>query len=118
MDNNEKTALILQNTSTLVQKDLGVDYIPEDVTEQELLNFLERFVKDLLDNNMERLFYVLYRLDINEAKVHQALLPYAKEPPHEALAMLIFKREQQKAATRLEYSSSNYDYEDDDVEKW
>lgn len=117
MDNTEKTALILRNTSILVQKDLEVEGIPEEVSEQALLDFLERFIKDLLDNNMERLFYVLYRLDINEQKAHQALSPYSEEPPHQALAMLIYKREQQKATTRLEYSSYDYE-EDDEVEKW
>lgn len=116
MENTEKNALILQNTSTLVQNDLGIEYIPNDVTERDLLDFLERFVRDLLDNNMERLFYVLYRLDINETKVHKALSPFSKEPPHEVLAQLIFLREQQKAKTRLEYISK--DEEDDEVSPW
>lgn len=100
----EKQALILQQTSAFVQKDFEVDYIPEDVTEQELIAFLEQFIQGLLDNNMEQLFYVLYRLDINEHKVHQALNPAAVEPPHKVLAQLIFQREQQKAKTRIEYN--------------
>jgi hypothetical protein len=100
----EKQALILQQTSAFVQKDFEVENIPEDVTEQELIDFLEQFVQTLLDTNMEQLFYVLYRLDINEFKVHQALNPAAIEPPHKALAQLIFQREKQKAKTRIEYN--------------
>jgi len=100
----EKQALILQQTSAFVQKDFEVEHIPEDVTEVELLEFLEQFVQNLLDTNMEQLFYVLYRLDINEYKVHQALNPAAIELPHKTLAQLIFQREKQKAKTRIEYN--------------
>lgn len=100
----EKQALILQQTSAFVQKDFEVEYIPEDVTEQELIDFLEQFVQNLLDTDMKQLFYVLYRLDINEYKVHQALNPLAIEAPHKSLAQLIFQREKQKAKTRIEYN--------------
>lgn len=108
----EKQALILQQTSAFVQKDFEVEHIPKDVTEQELLQFLEQFVLELLDNNMEQLFYVLYRLDINEQKVHRALHPAASEPPHKVLAALIFEREKQKARTRIEYNE-RYEEEGD-----
>lgn len=101
--------LVLQQMVTFVQKDFGLEQIPSDVTEADLLGFLEHFIRDLLDHNMERLFYVLYRLDINEQKVHQALAPYALEPPHQVLAMLIFQREKQKAKTRVEYAQQNHE---------
>ena len=113
----EKEALILQQTSAFVQKDFEVDYIPEDVTEAELLEFLENFIENLIDTDMERLFYVLYRLDINEQKVHQALSPYSKEMPHKVLAELIFKREKQKATTRIEYEAQELE-DDDEVAPW
>jgi hypothetical protein len=100
----EKQALILQQTSAFVQKDFEIEYIPEDVTEEELIDFLEQFVQNLLDTNMKQLFYVLYRLDINEHKVHQALDPAAIEPPYKTVAQLIFQREKQKAKTRIEYN--------------
>jgi hypothetical protein len=112
MDNN---ALILQQTSAFVKKDFEIDYIPEDVTEEELLTFLREYIYDLIDKDMKQLFYILYRLDINEQKVHKALNPLSKEAPHEVLALLIFEREKQKAKTRIEYS--NYDQEDD-CEAW
>lgn len=105
----EKQALILQQTSAFVQKDFEVEHIPENVTEQELINFLEQFVQNLLDTDMKQLFYVLYRLDINEQKVHQALDPSAIELPHKTLAQLIFNRERQKAKTRIEYNERNAD---------
>ena len=109
----EKGDLILKETSALVQKDFSLDYIPENITEKELMDFLERFIQDLLDTNMERLFYVLYRLDINEQKVHKALSPFSETPPHQALAQMIFDREKQKATTRIEYSDYRYENEDE-----
>lgn len=111
----DKEALVLKETAALVQKDFEVEHIPADVTAAELLDFLERFIQDLIEHNLERLFYVLYRLDIDEQRVHQALSPYAVELPHKVLAQLIFNREQQKARTRLEYADKSYD---DDVETW
>ena len=108
----EKQALILQQTSAFVQKDFEIEYIPEDVTEEELIDFLEQFVQNLLDTNMKQLFYLLYRLDINEHKVHKALNPAAIELPHKAVAQLIFHREKQKAKTRIEYNE-RYEEEGD-----
>ena len=102
-----KQVLILKQTSAFVQKDFEVDSIPEDVTEEELLDFLKRYIYDLLDNNMERLFYLMYRLDINEQKVQEALSPKAEKPPHELIAKLIYSREKQKALSRIEYTTRN-----------
>lgn len=110
-------ALILQQTSAFVKKDFEVESMPEDVTEDELIDFLERFVLDLIDRNLEKLFWALYRLDINEQKVHRALMPTAKEPPHKVIAKLIFDREMQKAKTRIEYAQKESEA-DDDVQTW
>ena len=104
-----KQALILKQTSAFVQKDFEIDYIPEDVTEEELLDFLNRYIYDLLDSDMGRLFYLMYRLDINEQKVYTALSPKADQPPNEMIAKLIFLREKQKAQSRIEYTIRNAD---------
>lgn len=105
----KKELLVLQQTAAFVQKDFEVEHIPSDVTEAELLAFLEHFIQNLIDNDLEQLFYILYRLDINERKVHQALAPSASELPHQVLAQLIFQREKQKAITRIEYAAENKD---------
>lgn len=102
------TDLVLQQTAWFVQKDFEVEEaIPEDVTESELLYFISEKIQTWLDTNMEHLFYVLYRLDINEWKVHQALAPTAPDPPHQTIAQLILDREKQKAAARLYYSQQH-----------
>lgn len=108
----EKEQLVLQQTLSFVQKDFELNPFPEGITAAELLAFLEQFVQELIDHNLERLFYVLYRLDINEQKVHQALAPTAKDLPHKVLAQLIFQREYQKAQTRIAYAEKNKDVGD------
>jgi len=107
------TDLVLQQTTWFIQKDFELEEVlPEDVTEEELLHFIGEQVKHWLDTNMEHLFYVLYRLDINEPKVHQALAPTAIEPPHQAIAKLILDREIQKAEARLYYCQKDTDQGD------
>ncbi len=102
---NPPNALILTETTTLIQKDFEVENIPHDVSEKELIDFLSQKIREWLDHNMEHLFYILYRLDIEETKVHLALSPNCPTPPHEALALLIWQREKQKAITRLAYKN-------------
>ena len=98
---NKKT-LILKQITTFVKKDFDIDHVPENITEEELLDFLNRYIYDLLDTDLNRLFYLLYRLDINEEKVHHALSPKSEQAPHKAIAKLIFLREKQKATSRIE----------------
>lgn len=94
---------LLQETSLLLRKDLEINSIPPDVTEKEIIDFLERLVESLLDGQMERLFYFMYRLDIDELKIRKALHPESIDPPHKAIARLMFDREIQKAQSRLDY---------------
>ena len=56
---NKKT-LILKQITAFVKKDFDLDHVPANITEEELLDFLNRFIYDLLDNDLERLFYLLY----------------------------------------------------------
>ncbi len=73
-----KKTLILKQMSVFIQKYFEIDTIPANVNEEELLDFLERYIYDLIDRDMERLFYLMYRLDINEKKVRAALSPKSK----------------------------------------
>ncbi|MDC0231321.1 hypothetical protein OAK19_05085 [Aureispira] len=109
---NKKT-LILNQISAFVKKDFDIDHVPPNITEEEILDFLNRFIYDLIDNDLKRLFYLLYRLDINEQKVHNALSPKSEQAPHKAIAKLIFLREKQKAVSRIEYSEQNIEEDGD-----
>lgn len=109
----DNQVLILQQTAIFVQKDFEVESIPKNVTEEELLAYLGQVVYQWIDSNMEHLFYVLYRLDINEKKVSLALDPTALVAPHKAIAQLILDREKQKAKSRIEYNKKSEEVEGD-----
>lgn len=93
---------ILQHTTKFIQQDFQLEELPPVLDEAALLAFLTRLVEELLEHNLERLFWVFYRLDVSEEKVHAALALDAQEPAAPALAALILEREQQKAQVRLE----------------
>ncbi len=64
-------------------------------------------IAELIDRNPERLKWILYRIDVPEQKLMEAL---AEHPAHEApgiMADLIIEREQAKARTREQYRSEN-----------
>lgn len=57
----------------------------------------------LISHNMERLLWILYRVDVDEARLQQLI---AKNPPSEAaglIANLIIERQLEKAETRARY---------------
>lgn len=106
---------LLQHTTALIQQDFQLEELPPMLDEAAILDFLTRLMEDLLERNLERLFWVLYRLDIDEYKAHQALSLQAKEPAAPALAALILTREKQKAQSRLDYQQ---EATEDDITPW
>ncbi len=108
---------LLQHTAALVQQDFQLEELPFFEGEAELLAFLTQLVEPLLEGDLERLFWVLYRLDIDEQKAHDALSLQAKTPPAPTLAALILAREKQKAQSRLHYIPPAT-AEDEDVTPW
>ncbi|MFK7798372.1 MAG: hypothetical protein AB8E82_13045 [Aureispira sp.] len=93
---------LLQHTTHLIQQDFQLEKLPPALDEATLLEFLTQLVEELLEHNLERLFWMFYRLDVAEEKVHAALALNTQEPAAPALAALILAREQQKAQARLE----------------
>ena len=101
-------------TGKLVNKDFELaqsDFISEEDLERALSAVIHR----MIDHDLERLFSILYRLDVNEQKVHAALRKNNDIPPHIAIAKLIIKRHKEKLETRLKYKQ---DKDDNSVEKW
>lgn len=109
---------IIQETIKLLSGDLEIEpkYFPVVVEENEAWEKLGELIAEkvlyLMENDVEQLKYVLYRLDINERKVKTVL---AESPFGEAasgIADLILKREIEKAQTRQQYGSSAGDWLD------
>ena len=96
MANKLTEALVLAN------KDFNLDLSSTEVTTAEDFQLiLAKLIRHLLDNDFERLINGLYRIDVSEEKVKQALS--ASGDIAEEIATLIIKREMQKVETRRKY---------------
>lgn len=109
---------IIYETIKLLSSDLEIDhsYFPVSSNEDDVWAKMRSIVAEkvfyLMENDVEQLKYILYRLDINERKVKTVL---AEAPFGEAaagIAELILIREMEKARTRQQYSAGAGDWLD------
>ena len=97
-----------------ISKDLAIE-LPEKITCEELLEKLAAHINQLINHNFQQLIYILYRVDINEAKLKQLLKENHGEDAGKIIARLIIARQLQKVKTRNEFKSKE-DIPGDD--KW
>ena len=98
MANNLTEALVLAN------KDFNLDISSTEVsTGEDFQLILAKLIRHLLDNDFERLINGLYRIDVSEEKVKQALS--ASGDIAEEITTLIIKREMQKVETRRKHKN-------------
>jgi hypothetical protein len=114
MEEDNKALLVM--TSGLVKKDFELSVVEDNfITEEALEKALAERIFEMIAHDLEHLFSILYRLDVNERKVHAALQPDNYIPGNIAVARLIIARQKEKAATRLKYKQ---DVQDEEVEEW
>lgn len=93
----------------LISKDLQLDEEDSLIGEEEKpdLNFfhqrLTQLILYLFEHDMHRLLHAMYRLDVSEAKFHEAMQSNDKDEAASRIADLVLKREMQKVKTRLHY---------------
>ena len=80
----------------------------EHLDEKALLEFFTRRVEEMIRTDLDLLLSSLYRLDVDEHKIHQALRS-TTVPPAEGIAALIIERQKEKIETRKKYSSGSGD---------
>ncbi|PTX19436.1 hypothetical protein C8N40_104168 [Pontibacter mucosus] len=94
---------LLAGTTNHLQRIFDVENLP--ATNLEALEFkLAHIVQQLLRNDFSRLLHILYRIDVDEQKVKEAMIDADEEIIATRIARLIIKREIQKAEIRLRYS--------------
>jgi hypothetical protein len=74
--------------------------------EQDLLLLIQDRVSYLLHHDKDLLLSYLYRLDIEEQKINNALMPGAGISAESAIAHLILERQKQRAETKKKYKQS------------
>ncbi len=106
---------VLKTTTELITRDFEIEQSSEDlVSEEQLLDMLAERIAFLIENRMEFLLSLMYRLDVNEAKVHAALSPFAPEPAHIGIAKLVLERQKQRAFTKQHYRQQPLQ----DIDEW
>jgi hypothetical protein len=92
----------LSQALALANKDFNLE-IPETevASTKEFQHLLSQLIRHLLDHDFERLLNGLYRIDVSEDKVKQAMA--SADNVAEAIALLIIEREMQKVVTREKY---------------
>ena len=99
----EYSAVILADTNRQLQKIFETDDDLVYSNLQELQHRVEKMVLYLLRKDLSRLLHILYRIDVDEQKVKQAMLAPSEEEVAARIGKLIIKRELQKAQTRFIY---------------
>lgn len=76
---------------------------------------LERVIHELINHDFQKLVQILYRLDIPEKKLREALRDQSQELAGPIIARLIIEREAQKKAAREQFRQQGPIPDD---EKW
>lgn len=78
--------------------------IPESsIDDEEMVQILAEKVQAYLDYNIGLLMSYLYRLDVSEKSIKDALLNADEDAGHIALARLIWERQKKRLQTKSEY---------------
>lgn len=101
MDIISKNALASINNSLISEEDIDLK------TEDDILNFIEFRVGNLLDRSPELLMSYMYRLDIAEHKIQTIFKFKATEPIARQLAKLIWTRQKQRVKSKMDHKKGN-----------
>lgn len=74
----------------------------EPADEAAMLDLIAARVSELIADEPDLLFSYMYRLDIDQDKIEEALIP-GNEPVEMQLARLILTRQKQRLATKARY---------------
>ena len=96
---------VIHQTTELFIRDFRIDMEIPQLQETELLDMIADVVAQLMEKRFEFLIQTLYRLDVDEDKMRNALAPTNPEPANLSLAKAILERQKRKVLTRHQYRS-------------
>ena len=100
--------------SVFTSFEIDQSYLPvaenEDERFHELRKILIRRIEELIEKDVEKLKWILYRIDVSEKKVHEALATNAQLHYPDLLADLIIERQIEKARTRASFNEGPSDW--------
>jgi hypothetical protein len=96
-----------------ITTNFGIE-IKEHLTREKLIEHLAYHINDLVNNDFQKLVFLLYKIDVNENKLNEALQNMHTDSPS-IIAALIIDRELEKMESRKNNTKqSGYSEE----EKW
>ena len=90
--------------------------LPEQVSEEELINQLSIKINELIQTDFEQLVRLLYRIDVSEPKLKQLLKEYPDADAGKLIATMIVERQLQKQKSRQQFRQRDDMIPDE--EKW
>ena len=92
-------------------------HLPGTVNEmQDAEIYLSDKMNELIKSDFNHLVQILYRIDVNEAKLKQVLKDNSNEDAGKIIAALIIERQQQKTKSRQQFSQQDDNFSEE--EKW
>lgn len=91
-------------------------HLPGVVNEmQDAENFLAEKINELIKNDFNHLVQILYRIDVNEARLKQVLKDNPNEDAGKIITQLIIERQQQKIISRNEFNKKDDRIDEDEM---
>ena len=98
-----------EKTTALIARDFELEIGEEPLSEKELFDILADQVAYMMEYRLDFLLSLMYRLDIDEEKIRQALSPKAILLPNIGLAHLILERQKLRIRIKQEYGKTELD---------
>ena len=93
-------------TQELITQNFELELPDEPISDERLFQILADQIAYMIEFRMEYLLSLLYRNDVLEHKINEALSPANEDPPNIALAKLVMERQKQRIATKKAYKVS------------
>lgn len=101
-------------STALLATSFEIDGSTDKVTEEELLFVLSERIGYLIDHKFDFLMHLMYRFDVLEHKIRDAISPTNEDPANVALAKLVIDRQKERIILRQKYKSP----EIEDLDGW
>ncbi len=104
--NNENLVPVI----SLITQDFGLN--PQNpLNVAAFLAYLADVIAYMLEHQTDKLFGLMYRLDIDEHKIQTVFSPFHAESPHVGLARLVWERQLERIKTRKTYTTPSVEDE-------
>lgn len=97
---------LTEETYALVTQELPLPALQEGFDEAKVVSLLTQAVRQLLDQNLERLLQICYRIDLSENLLKKILSESPPEQLASDLTQALWERQKQKIVLRRRYSGT------------